>query len=56
MADVLLYVVVLLAVFIAGCGVGFVIGRVKYAPGVPPPNYLGGATKTAPHIRRDMLG
>ena len=45
MADVLLYVAAPLAVFIVGCGVGFVIGRVKYAPSVPTPNYLGGTVR-----------
>ena len=55
MADVLLYGVTPVAILVVGCAIGFVIGKVKYAPSVPPPNYLGGATKTAPHIRRDMV-
>lgn len=47
MIDILLYGGVPTLLFISGYLVGFLIGKVKYSPNIPEPNYLGG------HPRRD---
>ncbi len=43
MLGILLYIVAPIAILLAGCGIGFAIGKVKYSPNIPPPNYLGGS-------------
>ena len=40
--DIILYGVVPLVLFAAGYGIGFFIGKLKYNPNIPAPNYLGG--------------
>ena len=40
--DIILYGVVPLVLFAAGYAVGFFIGKLKYNPNIPAPNYLGG--------------
>jgi hypothetical protein len=42
MANIILYGVAPLVIFAAGYGVGFFIGKLKYNPNIPAPNYLGG--------------
>ena len=40
--DIILYGVVPLVLFAAGYAIGFFIGKLKYNPNIPEPNYLGG--------------
>jgi hypothetical protein len=42
MIDIVMYSVAPLIIFVAGYGVGFFIGKLKYNPNIPEPNYLGG--------------
>ncbi len=42
MIDIVMYSVAPLIIFVAGYGVGFFIGKLKYNPNIPAPNYLGG--------------
>jgi|TARA_R110002124_G_scaffold168570_6_gene336095 hypothetical protein len=42
MIDTLLYGGVPSLLFLSGYLIGFFIGKVKYSPNIPEPNYLGG--------------
>ena len=42
MANIILYGVAPLVIFAAGYTIGFFIGKLKYNPNIPEPNYLGG--------------
>ena len=44
--DVLLYIILPSSIFGLGCGIGFLVGKIKYMPREPIPNYLGGSKKT----------
>ena len=39
---IIVYSAASLAIFAAGYGAGFFIGKLKYNPNIPEPNYLGG--------------
>lgn len=42
MIDIVMYIVAPLIIFVAGYSVGFFMGKLKYNPNIPEPNYLGG--------------
>ena len=45
----MIYYASIIGLFISGCGIGFLIGWLKYRvriPESPAPNYLGGHTHT----------
>jgi hypothetical protein len=45
MMDVLLYIILPSSIFGSGYGIGFLVGKIKYMPRKPTPNYLGGSSK-----------
>ena len=44
MVDVVIYGVIPIVLFGSGYLVGFLMGKIKYSPNIPPPNYLGGSS------------
>ena len=52
MADVLMYGGVPSLLFLSGYLVGFFIGKVKYSPNIPEPNYLGGHPREDSNVYR----
>ena len=52
MIDIVMYSVAPLIIFVAGYGVGFFIGKLKYNPNIPEPNYLGGHPREDSNVYR----
>ena len=43
MIDIVIYIVFPTSIFLIGYGVGYMVGKIKYRPTKPTPNYLGGS-------------
>ena len=43
--DIVKYIVFPTSIFLIGYGVGYMVGKMKYIPRKPTPNYLGGSSK-----------
>jgi hypothetical protein len=52
MANIILYGVAPLVIFAAGYTIGFFIGKLKYNPNIPEPNYLGGHPREDSNVYR----
>ena len=52
MIDIVMYSVAPLIIFVTGYGVGFFIGKLKYNPNIPEPNYLGGHPREDSNVYR----
>jgi len=43
--EIVKFIVLPTTIFLMGYGAGYIVGRMKYLPRKPIPNYLGGSSK-----------